>query len=116
MNINFNFITESTENLSFSFGSQAELINFNFTAGGYVPNSNLNFGFTIEILNILMGRSNNFTSVWVYNGKMYVGSNNYLNVVDLDSKLCTDYYTTSNPGHAGEVLDHSEVSEINVVG
>lgn len=109
----FNFINGPVSNLNFYFG-QSEICNFNFTEAGYSPDSNFNFGVNVRIFNILMGESNNFISVWVYNNKMFIGSNNCLNIVDLESNSVVDFYTTTYGGEANEELDTENILDINV--
>jgi len=110
----FNFINRPVSNLNFYFG-QSEICNFNFTEAGYSPDSNFNFGVNVRNFNVLMGESNNFTSVWVYNNKMFIGSNNCLNIVDLESNSVVDFYTTTYSGAVGETLIGFNITDINVV-
>ena len=91
--------------------------NFNFRESGYVPDSyGFNFGAGGVLLYILKGLSNNFTSIWVLNDKMYVGTNNTLNVVNLAANTIHDYYSEDDEGRAGESLEGSDMADINVVG
>ena len=93
---------------------------FDFTDGGYVPAAPFNFYFgpLIEDLGIhvLAGTTNFFTSVWAYNGTMYVASSAALSVVDTTYQTLTDYYTPTHSGSRGEALDHNDVVDINITG
>lgn len=76
----------------------------------------------MAVYNILKGSSNNFTSVWadvtagVNNGKFYVASSAAFSVVDSSVPSIYDFYTQTYPGRANEVLDNTNIIDINVSG
>ena len=84
-------------------------------------NYDFNFGINVRVFYILLGETNNITSVWTTcganfdSGIMYIGSDNSLNIINLESKSCIDYYTTTHSGIAREVLDDFNITDINVV-
>ncbi len=63
---------------------------------------------------ILKGSSNNFTSVWVHNGKMYVSSADAFTTINLDDNSVYDFYTQTEKGRGNEALDSNDVIDINV--
>lgn len=92
--------------------------NFNFTESGYVPGLpyNFDFGPSVETYAVIKGSSNVFSSVWVWNNKMYVSNSDALTIVDLnDNKVC-DYYTKDHVGRANESLNGDNIVDINVMG
>jgi len=99
---------------------------FNFTEGGYIP-GNLNFDFSPPptpptSYSILKGISNNFVAIWadldagLNNGKMYIGSQGYFQVVKLDDQTIYDWYSVSQKGRGNETLDNNDIVDINVTG
>jgi len=108
----FNFINGPALDLNFHFG-QRGVINFNFINTGYAPNSNFNFGIIKKNFDVLFGTTNNFTSVWVLNSKLYI-TNDVLNVIDLKSNTLCDWYSMTQKGRADEVLDNSNIVDIVV--
>ncbi len=65
---------------------------------------------------LLKGTSNDFNSIWIYNNKMYVSTNDALNVVDLSTNTVYDWYSQTHVGRANESLSHDGVLDINAVG
>lgn len=95
---------------------------FKFDTTTLKPTSyDFNFGKNKRIFYTLLGITNNIISVWTSidasldNGVMYIGSKDSLNIISLESKACIDYYTTTHSGIAGEALDGSNITDINVV-
>lgn len=93
--------------------------NFNFTESGYIPGDlDFNFGADptpeIDYYYVLKGTSNNFSSVWVSNNKMYVSSSNTLTVIDLLTNTLYDWYDQTQVGRSNESLDHDDVVDITV--
>ncbi len=117
-NNNFNFIVLTTSGIDFDFGSTGTepYYSFNFTESGYSPSSPYSFlfGEGFNIYSILKGTSNNFTSVWVYNNKMYVASADVLTTINLSDNSVYDWYTQTAKGRGNETLDSSNVVDINV--
>ncbi len=66
-----------------------------------------------EIYNILAGTSNHFTSVWAYDGKMYVASSDAFSVVNLASGALIDCYTQTFGGNNNETLIGDDIVDIN---
>jgi len=90
-------------------------IDFDFIEPGYSPeNFDFNFGTMVYYSYVLKGNSNNFSSIWVYNNKMYVGSEGYFNVVNLEDNSLYDCYGEVIIGRANEPLDNSAIVDINV--
>ena len=91
--------------------------NFNFIERGYTPSQadDADFNFTGLIIKyyILAGTSNYFTSIWAYNGKMYVASSDTFSVVNLESAALTDYYTQTDGGNNNETLIGDDIVDIN---
>jgi len=91
---------------------------FNFTEGGYSPSAPYNFDFNppvvIPTYNILKGTTNDFSSIWVFDNKMYVGGEGYLTVVDLSTNTVWDWYSEVHLGKAGVALSGSDVADINI--
>lgn len=91
--------------------------NFNFTESGYIPSQadQADFNFTVGITSyhILAGTSNHFTSVWAYDGKMYVASSDAFSVVNLASGALIDYYTQTDSGNNNETLIGNDIVDIN---
>jgi len=99
---------------------EADQANFNFIEIGYTPTQadQANFNFTevvviSDIFNILAGSSNYFTSVWVYDGKIYVASSDVFSVVNLASGVLIDYYTQTDGGNNNETLIGDDIVDIN---
>lgn len=115
--INFNFANLKSEGLDFNFGEHytSVYVDFNFIESGYVASYNFNFGIEVNTYSILKGTSNNFSSVWILNNKMYVASSDTLTVVDLLTNTVHDWYSQTQVGRAGESLDSDDVIDI-VVG
>lgn len=91
--------------------------NFNFTESGYDPTSyDFNFGSMVDIYRILKGTSNNFSSVFVYNNKLYISNSDALTVIDLNNNEVYDWYNQIRIGKANESLDHDQIIDVNVVG
>lgn len=89
---------------------------FNFTESGYIPGDlDFNFGAEVSIYNILKGTTNNFTSVWVLNQKLYVSNLDALTIIDLDTNEVYDYYTQSHIGRANKSLDHDQIVDVNAI-
>jgi len=93
--------------------------NFNFTEGGYIPDSyDFDFGLDIHIYNVLAGASNNFTAIWadptasLSTGKFYVASPAAFSIID--NTLLVDYYTTTFGGRANETLIQNDIKDINI--
>lgn len=114
----FNFTQATVTGTSFLFGDTGSgpYYDFNFTESGYTPSYDFTFGEAVEIYSILKGLSNNFNSIWVYDNKMYVGSEGYLTVVDLSDNTVHDWYSDSHTGRANESLDSEDITDINVTG
>ena len=66
-----------------------------------------------DIFNILAGTSNNFTSVWAYDGKMYVASSDAFSVINLETNALIDYYTQTDGGNNNETLISDDIIDIN---
>lgn len=64
---------------------------------------------------ILKGTDNNFTSIWIFNNRMYVGSDDYLTVVELSNDTVSDWYSETHAGRGVEVLDADDMVDINIV-
>lgn len=115
---NFNFTVLTTSGTDFDFGSTGSgpYNDFNFTESGYDPSAPYSFAFGegFNIYLVLKGTSNNFTSVWVYNGKMYVSSADALTTINLSDNSVYDFYTQTEKGRGNETLDGSNVVDINV--
>jgi hypothetical protein len=62
----------------------------------------------------LKGNIDDFSSIWVDNNKMYVGSVGYLTVVDLSTNTVWDWYSESHVGRANESLNSGNIEDINV--
>ena len=89
---------------------------FNFTESGYsITSYDFNFGSIIDVYYILKGTSNNFSSVWVLDQKLYVSNSDALTIIDLLTNTVYDYYTQSHVGRANESLDHAQIIDVNVV-
>lgn len=114
----FNFTQTTVTGTNFDFGSTGSgpYYDFNFTESGYTPSYDFTFGEAAEIYNILKGNTNDFSSIWVHDNKMYVGSEGYLTVVDLSTNTVWDWYSESHVGRANESLDSSDIVDNNVVG
>lgn len=65
--------------------------------------------------NILKGNSNNLISIWVLNGKMYISSEEFITVVDLDTNQIYDWYSQTHAGRAGETLQSDDIVDINIL-
>jgi hypothetical protein len=69
---------------------------------------------------ILKGLTNNFVAIWadadasLNNGKMYVGSYGYFNVVKLVDQTIYDWYSESQAGRGNETLNDSDIVDANV--
>lgn len=90
---------------------------FNFTESGYVPGPPFDFEFAPAedlSIRILAGTLNNFTSIWVFEGKMYVASSNALSVVNLATQSLIDFYTQSQAGGLNESLQSNDIVDINI--
>ena len=66
-----------------------------------------------DIFNILAGTSNYFTSIWVYDGKMYVASSDAFSVINLETNALIDYYTQIDGGNNNEPLIGDDIVDIN---
>ena len=66
-----------------------------------------------EIFNILAGTSNYFTSIWAYDGKMYVASSDAFSVVNLAAGTLIDCYTQTDGGANNEPLIGNDIVDIN---
>lgn len=108
----FNFIKTNSSQLNFYFGSDQN-INFNFTGGDYTPSSNFEF-LTLLTFSILKGSTNNFSSIWVLNNRLYITSSNVLNVVALSDNSLDDWYSQAHAGRGNEELTNSGVVDTNV--
>ena len=62
----------------------------------------------------IKGSSNNFSSVWILNNKMYVSSDDTLTVVDLLTNIVHDWYSQTHIGRANESLDNDSIVDIIV--
>jgi len=113
----FNFTQTTVTGTSFNFGDTGSgpYYDFNFMESGYIPSYDFTFGKAVEIYNILKGTSNNFSSVWVFNNKMYVGEEGYLTTVDLSTNTVYDWYSTVHIGRANESLNSQDINDVNVV-
>ena len=90
---------------------------FNFTESGYVPGSPFDFEFAPAedlSIRILVGTSNDFTAIWVFEGKMYVASASALSVVNLDAQTLIDFYTQAQAGGLNETLQSNDIVDINI--
>ena len=101
------------------------MTDFNFiTARAVLPNvSEINFDFGSTLFNILAGSSNTITAIWADTcasrscGKVYLasyGDGATFSVVDLNTKLLYDRYTTSIKGRANQVLKQNDPKDIVV--
>jgi len=93
--------------------------NFNFTEGGYIPDSyDFDFEGESDIYNVLAGISNNFIAIWadadasLSNGKFYVASLAAFSIVN-DTALF-DYYTETHAGATNETLEQDDIIDINI--
>jgi hypothetical protein len=119
----FNFTQPTVSGLNFSFGDtvSSPYNDFNFTESGYTGEYNFNFGAGKNIYNILKGISNDFTSIWadinasITNGKIYIGSQGYFNVVNISDQTISDWYSETHKGRSNESLEHSDITDINVI-
>lgn len=91
--------------------------NFNFTEAGYTPiqadQADFNFTLGITSYRILAGTSNHFTSIWAYDGKMYVASSDVFSVVNLTTGALIDCYTQTLGGNNNETLISDDIVDIN---
>jgi len=108
----FNFIKTNNHDLNFYLGSDQN-VNFNFTDGDYSASSNFEFS-TILIFSILKGDTNNFSSIWVSNDKLYVSTSGILNTVDLSTNTLYDWYSQNHTGRANEKLNNNEIIDVIV--
>lgn len=89
------------------------LNNLNFARLHEVPAEyDLEF-FQGEAITILKGDSDNFTAVWVANGRLMVASAAALSIIDLETNTLVNWYTQTH-GASGEVLESDDI--IDLVG
>jgi len=96
---------------------QGNAIDFNFTESGYTPSLDFQFAPIPEppiSYYILKGTSNNFTSIWIYNEKMYVSSSDALTAININDNSVYDFYTQTENGRGNETLSSDNVIDINV--
>ena len=95
----------------------SNVANFNFIESEYVAPqataADFNFASVVRSYYILAGTSNHFTSVWAYNGKMYVASSDAFSVVNLSTGALIDCYTQNNGGANSEPLIGDNIIDIN---
>lgn len=97
-------------------------INFTFNEEGYDNSTPYNFTFGEEgVIYNLFKSIPNFTSVWadattgVDAGKVYIASQDYLYIIDLDTHTLYDWYSPTKTGRAEETLNSNDIVDINVI-
>lgn len=91
------------------------LNNLNFTNPGYSVPAEYDLEFFHGVaLSILKGDSDNFTAVWIANGRLMIASAAALSIVNLETDALVSWYTQTHGGTANEVLTNDDI--IDLVG
>lgn len=101
------------------------MTDFNFIKNktSFPTASYIDFDFGKSSYNVLAGHSNNILAVWADSntgkgaGRVYIasaGNGAALSILDLETKILYDKYTTTIKGRANEVLQSDDIEDITI--